>query len=202
MSYMMQGAMTMSRRRPSPHDPPPLALEVILLHDDGSDTEHVSTSNLQLEALYRANYSRLVHIARLMVGSTAVGEEIVQEAFVKVHRVIQRKGEKLENPPAFVRTVVVNLCRNEHRRKVVERKYAPKLRTDGITHVAPGDEMRDALLKLGSRRRAVVVLKYYEDLSENEIAEAMGMPVGTVKSTLHRGLNDLRAALRDTPGGL
>ena len=202
MSYMMQGAMTMSRRRPSPHDPPPMALEVIVLDDDGSGVERISTSNQQLEDLYRANYSRLVHIARLMVGSTQVGEEVVQEAFVKVHRVLQRKGAKLENPGAFVRTVVVNLCRNEHRRKVVERKYAPKLRTDGITYNAPGDEMRDALLKLGSRRRAVVVLKYYEDLSEIEIAEALGMPVGTVKSTLHRGLNDLRDALRETPGGL
>ncbi len=191
----------MSRRRPSPHDPPPLALEVIGLDDSTESAQSLSSASQRLEELYRDNYSRLVHIARLMVGSTQVGEEIVQEAFVKVHRVMQRKGEKLHNPPAFIRTVVVNLCRNEHRRKAVERKYAPKLRTDGVTHVAPGDEMRDALLKLSSRRRAVVVLRYYEDLSESEIAEALGMPAGTVKSTLHRGLGDLRAALQDKPGG-
>jgi RNA polymerase sigma factor (sigma-70 family) len=87
---------------------------------------------------------------------------------------------------------VYNGCRNHHRWARVRRKQVPVGVGD---QAAVGDHVIDVVRRLPSRQRAVVTLHFYADLSDSEIAEVIGVPVGTVKSTLHRALAVLRKEL-------
>ncbi len=141
-----------------------------------------------LADLYRERYVPMVRLAYLMVGSTAVAEDLVQDAFARVHR----HWDHAEHPRAYLRTAVVNACRSHLRRLALERAYRrhPSVVGDGVH--AETDELFDALAALPSRQRAALVLRFYEDLSEADIAVALGCRPGTVKSLLHRGLAELR----------
>lgn len=139
-------------------------------------------------AIYADEHDRLVRLAALLLGSSAVAEDVVQDAFAKLHGRLAR----IDNPPAWLRTVVVNACRNERRRWAVARRHAHLLAVDAVQHDPPVDETIDALRALSSRQRAVVVLRFYEDLPEAEIAAVLGIRIGTVKSSLHRALARLR----------
>lgn len=136
--------------------------------------------------LYRERYAAMVRLAYLLTGSNAVAEELVQDAFVKVHR----NWHRAHAPAAYLRTAVVNLCRSHHRRRFLERDRRPDAPPPAVeVHV---DELWDALATLRPRQRAALTLKFYEDLSEAEIASAIGVRPGTVKSLVSRGLEELR----------
>ncbi len=145
-----------------------------------------------LADLYRERYVPMVRLAYLMVGSTTVAEDLVQDAFARMHR----HWDTTEHPRAYLRTAVVNACRSHLRRVVLERAYRrhPSVMAgatgDGV--LGEADELFDALAALPSRQRAALVLRFYEDLSEADIAVALGCRPGTVKSLLHRGLAELR----------
>lgn len=136
-------------------------------------------------ALYRERYAPMVRLAYLMVGSRAIAEELVQDAFVSVHR----SWARATNPPAYLRASVVNTCRSWGRRRSLEllRKPGPP---DPVTMVA--DEMWDVLLTLSPRQRAAIVLRFYEDLPDDEIASLLGCKVATVRTVVFRGLEKLR----------
>ncbi len=136
-------------------------------------------------ALYRERYDPMVRVAYLMTGSQAIAEELVQDAFVSVHR----SWDRATNPPAYLRTAVVNACRSWGRRQTLERlrKPAPP---DPATLVA--DEMWDVLQTLPPRQRAAIVLRFYEDLPDEEIATLLGCKVPTVRTAVFRGLEKLR----------
>jgi RNA polymerase sigma factor (sigma-70 family) len=163
--------------------------------DDGM----TSASDEGLEALYRAQRLAMVRLARLLTDSPAVAEEIVQEAFIRFARSLGHKDE----PAAYLRVIVVNLCRSYQRRSIVERRFAPKPTT--VFGMPEIDETWDLVRKLPFRQRAVLMLRYYEDLSVADIAQVLGCRPGTVKSSLHRGLAVLRqqlgAADQRTTGG-
>ncbi|HEX3426741.1 MAG TPA: SigE family RNA polymerase sigma factor [Acidimicrobiales bacterium] len=142
-----------------------------------------------LVSLYRARYDDMVRLAFLLTGSPAEAEEIVQDAFVRVRHRISR----VDNPSAYLRTAVVNGCRNRYRRLLVERRHAPRPETASYDRV---DELGDALAALPPRQRAVIVLRYYAGMSEAEIAAALGCRPGTVKSLCHRGLAALRLVIQ------
>jgi RNA polymerase sigma-70 factor (sigma-E family) len=151
-----------------------------------------SPSNEGLESLYRAQRLAMVRLARLLTDSPAVAEEIVQEAFIRFAQSAGRKDE----PAAYLRVIVVNLCRSHQRRTIVERRFAPKSATlSGLPEI---DETWDLVRKLPFRQRAVLMLRYYEDLSEADIARVLGCRPGTVKSSLHRGIAVLRKQLGET----
>jgi RNA polymerase sigma-70 factor (sigma-E family) len=139
-------------------------------------------------ALYQERYLAMVRLAYLLVGSNSVAEEIVQEAFVRVRLAI----DTVHNPRAYLRVAVVNACHNQRRREGVEQRYQHLERTPDP---APEDELRDALAKLPGRQRAVLVLRYYEGMTEAEIADALGCRRGTVKSAAARGLAQLRRVI-------
>jgi RNA polymerase sigma factor (sigma-70 family) len=148
----------------------------------------------RLDELFTTNYAPMVRLAHLMVGSAAVAEEIVQDALVRV----SRKLDRVDNPGAYLRVAVMNGCRNERRRKAIERRYRDA--GAGATREAALDsyqELADALAALPAKRRAAVVLRYYADLPEAEIAAVLDCRPGTVKSLLHRGLAQLKEALSD-----
>jgi RNA polymerase sigma factor (sigma-70 family) len=89
---------------------------------------------------------------------------------------------------------VVNACRNEIRRRTAARR-APAERAEPAFDVH--DELLELLARLSARQRAAVVLRFYEQATEREIAEALGCRPGTVKSLLHRALTHLREELQD-----
>jgi RNA polymerase sigma factor (sigma-70 family) len=138
--------------------------------------------------LYTARFDGLVRLAALLVGSTAAAEDIVQDCFAKLFD----KVSQVDVPEAWLRVAVVTACRNERRRLGVARKFQPRLAARVATDDPPVDELIASLRRLTSRQRAVVVLRFYLDLPEAEIATLLGMRVGTVKSTLHRALGRLR----------
>ena len=140
---------------------------------------------------YRDEYAALVRIAYLILDSREQAEEIVQDAFVRVHG----RWPKVENPGAYMRAAVVNGCNDSLRRLRRYRKREPDLVGPTATIDAP-DELSDALGRLNTRERSVLVLRYYGGMQEAEIAAALGMKVGTVKSTLHRGIEQLRKEIQ------
>jgi RNA polymerase sigma factor (sigma-70 family) len=165
----------------------------VLVASDGSGPQVDNEVELAwpegLIGLYRARYLPLVRLAFLLTGSNDQAEEIVQEAFIRI-----RTRTDVADLGSYVRAVVVNRCRDHHRHVGVERRVALRLARDEAVFDAV-DELKDALAALPTRQRAVIVLRYYEGLSELEIAELLGCRPGTVKSLAHRGLAALREVL-------
>ena len=140
-------------------------------------------------SLYRRAYPAAVRLAVALVDVPATAEDLVQDAFAQVWL----RWDRLDKPEAYLRTCVVNLCRRELRRRRLRRR-APE-RVSVTTLDAPARELLDALRALPPRRRAVVVLRFYEDQSEAQIAATLGMRPGTVKATLHQALAQLREVI-------
>ena len=143
----------------------------------------------ELSDLYRRQGEAMVRFARLLTGSDAVAQEVVQDAFLKMHQ----RGEAPENPDGYLRTTVANLSKSHLRRLRLERRLpAP----DRFTFDDPEiDETWAAVCRLPFRQRSVLALRFYSDLSEAEIARVLGCRPGTVKSSLSRGLAKLREEL-------
>ncbi len=139
------------------------------------------------EDVFRRESLGMIRLAYLMVGSAPLAEEVVQDAFAR----LLERWERIEQPAAYLRTCVVNGCRTAHRRRALERKHAARA-TVPVAGVLGVDHLQDALAALPVKRRAAIILRYYQDLSETEIAEALGVRPGTVKSLVSRGLAQLR----------
>ena len=139
--------------------------------------------------LFRREYEPMVRLARGLVDTTEAAEEIVQEAFAKV----LDRWSRLDQPGAYLRTTVVNGARSELRKRQVRRRI-------GLRPLLPPDPQEqdyllDALDHLSNRHRTVLILKFYADMTEKEIAQAMGVRPGTVKSATSRGLAELRKVI-------
>ena len=140
-------------------------------------------------SLYRRAYPAAVRLAVALVDLPATAEDLVQDAFADVWL----RWDRLDNPEAYLRTCVVNRCRRELRRRMLHRKRSelrPSVTVDG-----PATDVLDVVRALPPRRRAVVVLRFYEDMSEAQIAATLGMRPGTVKATLHQALAQLREVI-------
>ena len=139
--------------------------------------------------VYRRESAPMVRLAFLMVDSETQAEEVVHDAFAALYE----RWARVDNPGAYLRTCVVNRCRDVHRRRALERRWR-----QGVTneHIELGaDHLLDALATLPPKRRAALVLRYYDDCTVAEIAEVLGVRPGTVKSMLHRGLAQLREVI-------
>ncbi|MFN3258111.1 MAG: RNA polymerase sigma factor [Ilumatobacter sp.] len=113
-------------------------------------------------------------------------EDVVQDAFAGLHR----NAHRVSNPGGYLQRSVVNLSIKVQRRRHTATRYRPdQLPLSGIPEI---DETWQAVSRLPPRQRAVVALRYWEDLSEAQIAAALDWPAGTVKSTLHRALAQLK----------
>lgn len=146
-------------------------------------------------AMYAAQREPLLRLALVTTGSLPAAEDIVQDAFVDLYR----GWAHVVDPPAWLRRAVTNRAVSWLRRRLVARRYA---RAAGPERTEPppspvDSAVRRALLRLNPRQRAAVFLRYYLDLPETEIAEALGCRAGTVKSLLHRGLAVLKEHLDD-----
>lgn len=149
--------------------------------------------------VYAAHHAEALRLAYLLCGNRHRAEDAVAEAFVKVYRQMQRGG--VRQPRAYLRRAVVNEINSRFRRLALERRQAAKRSGDdrgtrsAEETVADTDAVFAALRQLPPRQRTAVVLRYYADLAEKDIAQAMDVSIGTVKSTLARGLERLRAQM-------
>jgi RNA polymerase sigma factor (sigma-70 family) len=138
-----------------------------------------------LVELYHERYPDLVRLAYLLTGSAEVAEELVQDAFVAA----QRSWSGVRDPFPYVRATVVNRTRSWGRRLQLERRHDVR----GEASVELGaDELWDALDRLNQRQRAAVVLRFYEDLPDDEIGRILGCRPATVRTAIHRALAVLR----------
>jgi RNA polymerase sigma-70 factor (sigma-E family) len=155
-----------------------------------------------LAMLHREHYSSLLRLATLILGDVALSEELVQDAFVKLQ--LRWRGlRQIDRAPAYLRSAVLNGARSQLRRRGVRERHA-QVRTVAAASVTPEssalgcaehERMVAALRRLPHRQREALALRYYLDLSEAEIAAAMGVSPGSVKTHLHRGLAALAREL-------
>ena len=151
-------------------------------------------------ALYTAHYRSLVRLAALLVRDVATAEEVVQESFVAMHRGWRRLRDS-DKALSYLRQSVVNRSRSVLRHRVVVDRNAPKPPPDmpsaeqGAIALLERSAVVAALRTLPSRQREALVLRYYGDLSEAQIAAAMGISRGAVKSHTARAMSALRQVL-------
>jgi RNA polymerase sigma factor (sigma-70 family) len=158
---------------------------------DPIDLDVRGLDSLDLDSLYRAHQAGMTRLAHTIVGSNAVAEEIVHDAFVRMSRT---PAGRVREPVPYLRTVVVNLSRNWVRRQVIARRVAD--RAQPMVLAEPElDETWTALQRLPIKYRTALALRFYDDLPDDEIAEAMGCRRATVRSLVHRGLDLLREEL-------
>jgi len=140
-----------------------------------------------LVSVFQEQYPRLVRTATMIVGSQAIAEELVQDAFMK----LRSSYTEIDNPPAFLHTVVTRHCYDYHRHQRVVERHLTQVTS---TFVLPPelDEMWNHLQRLSPDLRTTLVLRYYDDLSVERISEIMDCPSGTTKSRINRGLKQLR----------
>lgn len=138
--------------------------------------------------VYEERYDDFVRLAYLMTGQAAIAEEIVQDAFIAS----RRSWDGVRDPAPYVRAAVINRCYSWGRRFKLERERQPRP-ADPAELAA--DEMWDALATLSQRQRAAIVLRFYLDLPDKQIAEILGCRLATVRTAIHRGLRALRKVL-------
>jgi RNA polymerase sigma factor (sigma-70 family) len=146
-------------------------------------------------------YPRLVAGLTLASGSRAAAEDAVQEALARAWEQGER-GQRIDSLAAWVTVVATNLSRSGLRRRLAERRARGRLEpvlppASGLLTGASDDriDVERALAVLSRRQREAVVLRYYLDLSVDEVAEALGMSEGTAKTTLFRARAALSHAL-------
>ena len=149
---------------------------------------------------YRAHHRDLVRFATFVAPEDGMAEDLVHEAFLKLYTAWRR----IEDPSkisAYLRTTVLNLARGRARHLGVIRRNRPDPRPE--TASAEWNAMRTdsremvvcALRRISDRQRACLVLRHYEDRSESEIAEILGISVGSVRTHVHRGMASLSRIL-------
>jgi RNA polymerase sigma-70 factor (sigma-E family) len=142
-----------------------------------------------------ARQARLRRAAFLMCGDASLAEDLLQEALIA----LASRWETVENPDAFVRRVIyrqrVSMWRKQ-RHEVVAGDVPERTVTDGADERARDQEVHDALRTLPPRQRAALVLRYFEDLTEAQAAEVMGVRTGTVKSLSHQAVARMREELQ------
>ncbi|WP_322987314.1 SigE family RNA polymerase sigma factor [Phaeacidiphilus oryzae] len=158
------------------------------------------TSVHHLTVTYQAHYRSLLGLAALLLDDTASCEDVVQEAFIRVHAARARVRDP-EKTLAYLRQTVVNLSRSTLRRRILGLRLLPKPMPDaasaeeGAYDSLERDQLIHALRGLQRRQREVLVLRYFSDMTESQVADALGISVGSVKAYGSRGLTALRALM-------
>ena len=163
------------------------------------EQESVIDADTGLADLYAGHYARLVRLAVLLLHDQGLAEDVVQDSFVAVHRRWRRIDQG--SAPAYLARTVVNRSRSALRHRSVVARHRPEPLPDAAGADVPllASERRsaviDALAALPTRQREVLVLRYYLDYSEREIADALGISQGAVKAHASRGAAALRSRL-------
>ncbi|MFJ9338836.1 RNA polymerase sigma factor [Streptomyces sp. NPDC101733] len=152
--------------------------------------------------LYHAHRLGMVRLAVLLVDDLGTAEDVVQDAFTALYRRYGEQITEVDNALGYLRTAVVNTSRSVLRRRRTARAWIPPVTADmpsAEASVVLGEAHREVLVALRGltpRRRQVLVLRYWAELSEAEIAETLGISRGSVKSNASRGLDALEKILK------
>jgi RNA polymerase sigma-70 factor (sigma-E family) len=166
-------------------------------------TTAVGTTVDHLTETYQAHYRSLLGLAALLLDDTASCEDVVQEAFIRVHSARSRVRDP-EKTLAYLRQTVVNLSRSALRRRIIGLKLLSKPMPDmasaeeGAYELLERDQLKAAMRSLQRRQREVLVLRYFADMTEAQVAEALGISLGSVKAYGSRGIAALRVAMEAT----
>jgi RNA polymerase sigma-70 factor (sigma-E family) len=166
----------------------------------GSATPADWNAEQAVTALYSTHYRSLVRLAALLVRDTVTAEEVVQDSFIALHTAWPRLPD-MEMALSYLRQAVVNRSRSVLRHRMVVDRNAPKPAPDrpsaerGALTLLERNAVVAALRALPTRQREALVLRYYADLSEAQIASAMGISRGAVKTHIARAIASLRAVL-------
>ena len=156
--------------------------------------------------LYRSEGRSLVRLARLFVDDKDAAEDIVQEAFLRLARHAGRI-EAAERAPAYLRSIVLNLARDQNRRGLVSlRHHATAGRevdvddtiVDQLVRSEEHRRVLDAVRRLSNRQRDCITLRYFEELSINEVASLLGLSANSVKTHLQRAMATLDRTLSES----
>jgi RNA polymerase sigma-70 factor (sigma-E family) len=169
------------------------------LADEAKDNAEAAVA-----ALYQASAVGLIRLAYVMLGDRQSAEDVVQEAFCGLYRQWSRLRDA-DRAMYYLRASVLNGCRSALRRRVLRRKVQPEqppavLSAEAV--VLNGEEREEvfrAVGRLPHRQREALVLRFYLDLSDDEIARVMGISPSTVRSTMHRALGALGRVLQEAP---
>ncbi len=174
-----------------------LALELA-----GDRSEGAAERRELLIELFEAEGRSLVRLARIFTDDTNAAEDLVQEAFIRLYRSMSAIEDEARSA-AYLRSIVINLCRDHNRRGLMSLRHrqssveTPPVDEpiDLVIRTERQAEVVDALLALSLRQRECLVLRYYSDMSESEIAAALGISPNSVKTHCRRGMESLRMAL-------
>ncbi|MFI6009769.1 SigE family RNA polymerase sigma factor [Streptomyces sp. NPDC051243] len=168
--------------------------------DHAENTAAAGTTVDHLTETYRAHYRSLLGLAALLLDDTASCEDVVQEAFIRVHSARKRVRDP-EKTLAYLRQTVVNLSRSALRRRILGLKLLSKPMPDmasaeeGAYDQLERDSLIRAMKGLQRRQREVLVLRYFADMTEAQVAETLGISLGSVKAYGSRGIAALRVAM-------
>ena len=157
--------------------------------------------SLAVTALYHEHALSMIRVAHIMLGNRAAAEDVVQDAFCGLYR---RWGHLADKDKAlgYVRSSVINGCRTVLRRRRLQDRimtYQPAA-VSAETAALSSEERREvvqALRRLPERQREVLVLRYYLDLTDEQIADDLGITPSTIRSTRHRALAALERLLTE-----
>jgi RNA polymerase sigma-70 factor (sigma-E family) len=159
----------------------------------------VGPEDRQFPEFFTSQYGRLRRLGFLLTGDWAQAEDLAQETLARVYwrwSLVRRHA----HPEAYARKVLVNRHRSLLRRLRLEARHANQARAETVD-LGPREQVlavKAAIRRLPARQRAVLILRYHEDLPEREVARLLRIPVGTVKSSTNRALTRLRRELRAT----
>jgi RNA polymerase sigma-70 factor (sigma-E family) len=174
-----------------------LAIELAADRSEGAEERRAA-----LIELFEVEGRALVRLARIFTDDTNAAEDLVQEAFIRLYRSMGEIEDKSKSAP-YLRSIVLNLCRDHNRRGLMSLRHlqtsvdvAPVDRPDDlVVRTEQQAEVIDALLALSVRQRECLVLRYYSDMSESEIASTLGISPNSVKTHCKRGMDSLRDTL-------
>ena len=178
--------------------------ELLVVTGNATEVKPETLADEAVTELYSSHYRSLVRLAVLLVRDEPTAEEVVQECFIAMHDGWHRLRDQ-EKALSYLKQAVVNRSRSVLRhRSVIERnaqKPAPDMASaeQGAISLLERSAIVSALRDLPDQERQALVLRYYADLSEEQIAEMMGISKGAVKSHTARGMSSLRALLEEAP---
>lgn len=149
-----------------------------------------SAGETLFEATYREHAPALTRVAFLITGSNAAAEDAVHEVFIRC----AGRFHEIDHPRSYLRAAVVNECRTQYRRYMRGRILIERRESEDLPYEVI--ETLDALQMLDVRKRAAIVLRYFVDIPEEEIAGILGCRPSTVRSLIRRALIDLREVLK------
>jgi RNA polymerase sigma-70 factor (sigma-E family) len=171
---------------------------VFAVNDTALRTEDAAVA---VGALYQATAVGLIRLAYVILGDRQSAEDVVQDAFCNLFRRWDRLSH-VDGAEYYVRVAVLNACRSALRRRAVRsRRVLYELPAPSVEAAILGSEERDELIRavdrLPLRQRETLILSYYLDLSDGEIATLMGVGMSSVRSARHRALETLARNLKE-----